>query len=381
MQLDLLRTGHRGRRSGWMNGLRAVLLASTLLIAGACGSDTDGTAGPSSSGGAGGHAGSGGGSGGTSAGGGSGGATGGTGGGSGGTGGTAFTCTEASTSSPALAALFLLDPKDPHPGDTLTVVIRATNGVGSGDAPPMTLGATSAKGTSDVPLSILIGGPATYVYEVPDVPLGDICLLSKVNGADEASGKVTVTPRPPGPSAQSGVYKVTENHQFTCDEQPDWGNELHVEVRDAAGNGVPNAKIDVRLPDWTDLGSIKNADTNPVPSELATDGSGHYDDYFWWPSNDNGFTIFELTVQGTASDRATEITSGWWQSDPSGCTYCNGGTAHNVYGHWSHRIVFQLDASATEACVVPTDHAGQSACGAPGHVQHDPGYSACWSVK
>src|SRR4029079_9326469 len=100
-----------------------------------------------------------------------------------------------------------------------------------------------------------------------------------------------------------------------------------------------------------------------------------------WPSNGNGFTVFELSVEGAASDRATEITSGWWDTAPDGCRYCPDYPTRNVYGHWSHRVVFQLDPAAGTICVVPTDHAGQSACGTPGHIQHAPDASACWSAK
>lgn len=306
---------------------------------------------------------------------------GGAGGSSGGGGGSSFQCQAASASSPKLGALMLFDPAAPHPGDTLTVVVRAQNGTKAGAAPAMQLDATGQNGTVTVASQMVVGGPATYVFEVPKLALGDVCLLGRIDGQPEISGKVTVTPRPAEPNPGGGVYKVTQNHQLTCEEQPDWGNELHVSVRDAQGKGVPNAEVVVRLPDWTDVGSIKNATEHAVPTSLKMDASGNYDDYFWWPSNDNGYTVFELSVKGAASDRATEITSGWWGTDPKDCRYCPSYELRNVYGHWSHRIVFQLDPSATQACVVGTDHAGQSACGTPGHVQHDPNEKACWTVK
>ncbi len=292
-----------------------------------------------------------------------------------------FHCDAADASSPVLAGSYLFDAKDPHPGDTLTVLVKSANYKQS-NAPVMTLDATTAKGTTTSDVTIMSGGAGViYYYAVPDLPLGDVCLLTRINGAPELAGKITVTPRPsPAPSPQ-GVYRVTTNHQFTCQEQVPWGNEFHVAVLDAKGNGVPGAVVQVRLPDTTDTSSIKNASTNPVPTSLTMDGSGHYDDYFWWPSNANGFTIFDLSVQGSASDVATEITSGWWETDDTGCRYCDPSQPINVYGHWSHRIVFQLDPAATQACVVPSDHAGMSACPSHGHAYHAPSHEACWPTK
>jgi hypothetical protein len=287
----------------------------------------------------------------------------------------------AAATSPVLAGTYLFDPADPHPGDTITVLVKSAK-FKQANAPKMTLDATSASGTATQDVTIMAGGSGViYYYAVPDVPLGDVCLLTHVNGAPELAGKITVTPRPaPAPSPQ-GVYKVATNHQFTCQEQVPWGNEFHVAVLDAQGKGVPGAVVKVRLPDTTDLATIKNADTKPVPNTLTMDSSGHYDDYFWWPSNDNGFTVFELSVQGAASDTATEISSGWWETDDTGCRYCDPSQPINVYGHWSHRIVFQLDPTATQACVVPSDHAGMSACPSHGHAHHAPSHEACWQVR
>lgn len=293
-----------------------------------------------------------------------------------------FHCDAAAATSPLLAGTFLFDPKDPHPGDTVTVLVRSTK-FSEASAPAMTLDATSSKGTSTEKITITSGGNGvTYYFALPDVPLGDMCLLTHVKGAPELAGKLTVTPRPAPAPSPKGVYKVQANHQFTCQEQVPWGNELHVEVLDAQGKGVPGAVVNVRLPDTTDLTNIKNADTKPVPKTLTMDGSGKYDDYFWWPSNGNGYTIFDLSVQGSASDVATEISSGWWETDGTGCRYCNTGQPINVYGHWSHRIVFKLDSSTSQACLVPSDHAGMSACAAThGHAYHHPTHQACWTAR
>ncbi len=297
------------------------------------------------------------------------------------TGAPAFSCAPTPATSPVLAGQLLLDPADPHPGDTLTVLIKSTNGYTQATAPAMTLEATTAAGTqmqtTMITSGVLDAKGVVYYYEVPDVPLGDVCLLSRIMGNPEVSGKITVTPRPAPPPSPQGVYHVTMNHQFTCQEEPTWGNEFHVAVLDANGAGIPGAIVDVHLPATTDTSNIKNSGQHPVPTTLTMDGTGHYDDYFWWPSNTNGFTVFELSVEGAASDVATEITTGWWDSNAAGCSYCST-PAVNVYGHWSHRIVFQLDPSATQACVVPSDHAGQSNCGAPGHLYHDPSFQSCW---
>jgi hypothetical protein len=294
----------------------------------------------------------------------------------------AFTCTAAPAAAPALGGKLLFDPPDPHPGDTLVVLYKAADGHPQAGAPAMTIDATTARGTSSEASTTTAGGKGViYYFAIPDLPLGDVCLLTRVGGAPELGGKVTVTPRP-APAPAPGVYKVTKNHQLTCQEQPAWGNELHVAVLDAQGKGVPGAVVTVRLPATTDLASIANAKDKPLPKALTMNAEGAYDDWFWWPSNESGLTNFELSVAGAASDVATEISSGWWETDPSGCRYCDPSQPINVYGHWSHRVVFRLDAQATDACVVPSDHAGQAACAAThGHIHHHPTHQACWRAR
>ena len=92
-----------------------------------------------------------------------------------------------------------------------------------------------------------------------------------------------------------------------------------------------------------------------------------------------GYLMFLLSVDGGASDTAVEITTGLWETTNAGCNYC-GKYGINVYGHWSYTVEFQRDPAAKQVCEVPTDHAGQSKCGAR-HLYHDPAYTSCRPVQ
>jgi hypothetical protein len=288
-----------------------------------------------------------------------------------------FSCDAPAAESPVLDGLVLLDPADPHPGDTLTVIVRATNGLSRGDAPPMALEVTGRDGVQSFQPQAIEGGQVLYYFAIPDVPEGDVCLRGIIDGATEITGKVTVTPRPPGPVVAGGIYKVVSNHQWTCDEQPGWGNELHVWVRDENGQGMPDVAVSLRPADTTDLGTIYNGEGEPLPERLVTGADGHAMTYVYWPISDNGLLVFEVAIDGLASDIATEITTGWWEDDLMGCNYCNTPTI-NVWGHWSYTVEFQRDPGATEICVVENDHAGMGACGEPRHIHHHPDVRACW---
>jgi len=310
--------------------LRLGLGLGAALLIGVAGGCDDGEAAPDGSGGSGGSS-----------------ATGGTtsdgghstssGTGGSGTGGDAgqppFECEPAAVSSPQLAGLMLFDPAAPHPGDTLTVIVRTTNGTPPNQAPSLQLQAEGAAGVTVEEVAMTAGGGDTYYYfAVPNVQLGDVCLLGLIAGVTpEISGRVTVTPRPPGPPVTGGVYKVIQNHQWTCAEQPEWGNEIHVYVQDEQGNGVPNAVIDINYADSTDPGSIYNDGSN-IPDTVTTDGGGYFLGYNSWPISDNGLLVFQLSVAGEPSDIATEITTGWWETNDDGCNYCNE-FAKNVWGH------------------------------------------------
>ena len=300
-------------------------------------------------------------------------------GGAGGSGGSEpFTCAQEPTASPALAAMMLFDPAEPHPGDTLTVIVRTTNGTAPANAPNLVMQAEGAAGGVVEQTTMKAGGGDTFYYfAIANVRPGDVCLLGLIDGSTpEISGKVTVTPRPPGPPLTQGVYKVVTNHQWTCAEQPTYGNEVHVQVLDENGQGVPGAVVDVRYADSTDPGSIYN-DGGDIPDTVTMDGSGAFVGYDYWPISDNGLLVFKLSVAGYPSDVATELTTGWWETNDAGCNYCNT-YGKNVWGHWSHTVIFQRDPSAVESCEVDTDHAGQSACALPGHLHHHPQQRACW---
>lgn len=289
-----------------------------------------------------------------------------------------FACDAVLGDSPVLDGLVLFDPAQPHPGDTLNVIVRATNGLGRADAPPLSLEVTRREGVETLVPQATEGGQVLYYFSIPDVSEGDVCVRGLIDGATERGSKITVTPRPPGPPVDGGVFKVVANHMWTCAEQPSFGNELHVWVRDENGQGLSGVPVALRPVDSTDPGSIYNGDGEPLPAQIVTGADGHAMAFNYWPISDNGLLVFNVAVDGVASDVATEITTGWWEDDGMGCNYCNTPTV-NVWGHWSYTVEFQRDPSATEACVVANDHAGMAACGEPRHIHHHPDVQACWA--
>lgn len=121
-------------------------------------------------------------------------------------------------------------------------------------------------------------------------------------------------------------------------------------------------------------------DEQPVPDQIVTGPDGHAMLYDYWPISDNGLLVLEVSVAGLASDIATEITTGWWETSPSECHYCDTPTV-NVWGHWSYTLEFQRDPSATEICRVENDHVGMAACAEePRHIHHHPDVRACWEA-
>ena len=263
------------------------------------------------------------------------------------------------------------------------MVVRSQN-TDRQNAPAMELESTSASGVFPWTTNAMAGGRAVYYFAVSDVELGDYCLVARIGGVDEIATKLTVTPRPTGPPrCNGGIYKVTQNHQWTCSEQPEFGNEVYINVLDSNGAGVPGATVRLDWPDTT-LRPIYN-DTDPpaqsdIPATVQTDGNGTFHGWNYWPINENGYMVFKMSVDGCASDVATEITTGWWETDNGGCRFCDPGfTNRNVWGHWSYTVTFELDPAATQACLEPNDHAGQAGC-AIEHIHHAPSHQACWSV-
>ncbi|MEM7158112.1 MAG: hypothetical protein AAF799_35045 [Myxococcota bacterium] len=289
-----------------------------------------------------------------------------------------FDCDAVAADSPVLDAQVLFDPADPHPGDTLSVIVRATNGTSRTDAPPMDLEVVDRNGTRTLSPSTIQGGEALYYYAIAEVPLGGLCLRSIIDGATEASAEIEVTPRPVGPPIDGGIFKVRANHQWTCAEQPTYGNELHVWVRDEDGVGMEGVPVALRPVDSTDSESIYNQGEQPLPTQIVTGPDGHGMVFNYWPISDHGLFVLEANIDGAASDIATELTTGWWETNNDGCNYCNIPSV-NVWGHWSYTLEFQRDPGATEACVVANDHAGMTACGEPVHIHHDPAATSCWS--
>lgn len=296
-----------------------------------------------------------------------------------------FHCDVADPGSPRLQAVVRTDPASPHPGDTLVVVVHSY-AVDAGDAPHMTLRAETADGTRDLETTAIAGGRAVYYFAVSALPRGDVCLQGLVDGAPEVAAKVEVTPRPAGLPA-AGVYKVVTNHQWSCDEEVEFGVTLRAIVRDAAGQPVPGAVVRLDWPATVERPIYNDRDPPEptlIPATMTTGGDGvaelvtELGDGNRFPKNEHGYMVFDLSVDGAPSDVATEITTGWWETDPNGCRYCDG--ARNVWGHWSHTVEFQLDPHATDACVVPSDHAGMARCETI-HIHHDPAHMACWPVE
>ncbi len=291
----------------------------------------------------------------------------------------AFTCAPPQASSTHIAGVVGFDPADPHPGDTLTVLVRSTNGTGRADAPAMQLTAQTATGTSTRDPQTVEGGDALYYYEIPDLPLGDVCVVGKIDGADEVAAKITVTPRP-AVSNPDVVYKVTVNHQWSCAEQPSCGNYIEIRVVDENDVGIPGATVTIGQAGTTVPPIYNDTDPTSIPSSVVMDDNGHFEGQNYWPINENGLQVFKLSVAGAASDVATEITTGWWEDDLHGCNYCNTYCV-NVWGHWSYSVTFKRTPGATEVCEVENDHGGMTACGAPRHIHHDPAHRACWPVQ
>jgi hypothetical protein len=298
-----------------------------------------------------------------------------------------FSCT-LDTASPSLDPTLSLHPLAVMAGQTVTFSLFSGN-TSVGEAPPLRARVVDRNGTREVEPSMIVGGPAVYYFSIADLAEGENCVAILRGDAVEAVHKLEVGPAVAVPRGD-GVWKITSHHQWTCDEQPTFGNLLNVEVADEQGAPIADAVVALRFTDDAvfpikpDTTALTFADSQH-PKSMITGADGHAALVTPWGEGIRSpidhrpsLAVFQLEVAGGASDVATEISTGIWETDPSGCNFCNR-TAVNVYGHWSYTIRFQRDRAATEICDVPTDHAGQSACTIQ-HFYHDPARPSCRPV-
>jgi hypothetical protein len=275
-------------------------------------------------------------------------------------------------------------------GQTITLVLQSQN-TPKDQAPPLTTELVNRDGARIITEQALVGGakPVWYI-SVADLALGENCIEVR-NGADvEYAVKIIASDPSPGVPRGNGPWKVTTNHQWRCDEQPTFGNLLQVHVEDELGNPVANATVDLR---WTDDtvypvppdDAAQSWEEHGQPKTLTTDENGFAE--LWTPWGQGvrspidgkpSYAVYLVSMADGASDFATEITTGIWETDDFGCNYCNT-YAVNVYGHWSYTVKFKRDPAATQVCEVGTDHEGQQACSHQ-HVFHDPARPSCVPV-
>jgi hypothetical protein len=168
------------------------------------------------------------------------------------------------------------------------------------------------------------------------------------------------------------TYKVVQNHQWTCNEQPEWGNYLKVIVRDENGNPVPGVEIQY----WHDNTANPHNPHDGFPAEgtITTGGNGEVQVQNWWPGciscveGSPRVTNFFFKVKNSRSDTAVEISSGIYGNEcPS--AFCPGRSTVNVWGHWSYTVEFRRTSGDLPEQEVSTDHAGQ--------LQNNPGGNGC----
>lgn len=281
-------------------------------------------------------------------------------------------------------------PLGPKAGEAVTLVVWSNN-TEPGDAPSLVGEITNRDGTRQVTEYTMVGGGnATYYVTFAGLALGENCIVLRNGGTVEVARKIDASDPLPGDPRGSGVWKVTTNHQWRCDEQPTNGNLLHVRVLDEGGQPVAGATVGIRWTDDTvypvkpDEAAMSWAE-HAHPKSLTTGADGRAELFTPWGEGVRTpidgrpkLLVFNLFVEGGASDTATEITTGLWETDASGCNYCST-HAVNVYGHWSHTVEFRRDPLATEVCEVPIDHAGQQSCSHT-HFFHDPQRPSCRPV-
>lgn len=197
------------------------------------------------------------------------------------------------------------------------------------------------------------GTPHTWSWSMGPLSAGASCLEFFADPATTPYARVLVVIAPDAPPGMP-AFKVTQNHQWTCEEEYEWAINVDVRVEDEAGAPIPGARVALEH-EPCDLRGVAEP-----PAELVTgdDGTVRWENYY--PR-----CFFHLRVADAPSDTAIEIYTGIWetQRDASGadCNYCSE-FAQNVWGHWSYSVTFRRTPGATEVCDVATDHAGQSRC-------------------
>ena len=289
---------------------------------------------------------------------------------------------------PTLDPQHWLHPAEPVAGQALTVALQAP-AVEPANAPALVAELINRAGIHEVTESTVVGGETLYYITVGGLEPGENCIVIRNGDAVELATKVVAADPGPGIDRGNGVWKVTVNHQWTCDEQPTFGNLLHVRVLDENGAPVEGATVGLGFTDDTvypvgpdqapDFGSSEH------PKTLTTDGDGRAQ--LWTPWGEGirspvdskpGLAVYRVWIEGGASDVATEITTGLWEATYDGCNYCNE-YAINTWGHWSYTVEFQRAPEATQVCEVGTDHAGQQACEYT-HFFHDDARPSCIPV-
>ena len=294
------------------------------------------------------------------------------------------------SATPTLEPEVWTHPASPKAGEAVTLVVWSQN-TEPGNAPQLVGELTHRGGTRQVTdYGMVGGGNATYYVTFAALAEGENCVVLMNGNNVEVAYKVDAPNPAPGILRGNGPWKVRVNHQWRCDEQPTYGNLLHVRVSDENGDPVDGATIRVRWTDdtvfpvkpddsamtWEDSAHPKTMTTGPDGrAELNTPwGEGVRSPIDATPK----LVVFLLSVDGGASDTATEITTGLWETDASGCNYC-ATYGVNVYGHWSHTVEFQRDPAATSVCDVPIDHEGQQSC-SHAHFFHDPERPSCLPI-
>jgi hypothetical protein len=299
-----------------------------------------------------------------------------------------FTC-EIPAASPTLDPVNWQHPLAPRAGQTFTLALQSQNTKGR-NAPDLTAEITDRNGTRSIGQSMVIGDArALYYFSFGALARGENCIAIKNGDNVEAAYKI-VAEESPAEERGDGVWKIRVNHQWTCQEQPEWGNLLTVKTFDESGAPVGGVPIQLS---WTDdtVYPVAPDDTamsfaeHGQPKMMTTNEAGVAELLTPWGTgirspvdSKPGYVVFNVAVASGVSDVATEISTGIWENDPNGCDFC-AADLRNTYGHWSYTVEFQRSSTAEEVCEVGIDHAGQQGCMVQ-HFYHEPDRPSCWRV-